>query len=91
MKETKRNTSIDILRILAMVMIIMWHFLLYRENGLLQAANGQLVISNGYDCIPIILMGVVIIGTNIFFLISGYFGIRFRISKFIELIIITYF
>lgn len=86
----QRNQNIDILRILAMYLIIVGHFLIYREDGLLIAKEGQSIIGCIGDYASVVMMGFSIVGTNLFFLISGFFGIRFRLSKFAEIILITY-
>ena len=74
-----------------MFFIVVGHFLIYRQNGIALAKEGQAIGTSRFECLSIILMNIVIIGTNIFFLISGYFGIHFKIKRFIELVFITYF
>ena len=74
-----------------MFLIILGHFLIFRENGLESASVGVSPFHTGGDYIGLVLLGFAIIGTNLFFLITGYFGSRLRLQKFLGLILITYF
>lgn len=71
----ERNSSIELLRILAIVLIVMMHAAGYGLN------SGELSTSMGVVAIN----SVGNMGVTLFVLISGYFGIRFRPSKLIKL------
>lgn len=68
-----RSSNFELLRIVSMILIVLHHMLIatgqidYSKNGKL--LGGEMV--NGFA----------IVGVNCFILISGYFGIRFRLSK----------
>lgn len=87
MKESykERNTSIELLRIIAMIMIILHHYTVY--SGVMKyGTNLNVVISCFFR-----VGGK--IGVNIFLLISGYFLIysKFSFKKFIKLVLQTIF
>jgi len=87
----ERNYAIDHVRIAAMFFIVLGHFLIFRESGLEAASFGNTPIHSDGDYIGLILLGFAIIGTNLFFLITGYFGSKLKLSKILSLILITYF
>ena len=87
----ERNYAIDLVRIAAMFFIILGHFLIFRENGLEAASFGSTPVHTDGDYFGLILLGFAIIGTNLFFLITGYFGSKLKLSKILSLILITYF
>jgi len=75
-----RNSSFEVLRLLAVMLIIAMHILGYVDHALLSPANKA------------VLAGVNIIGNtgvSCFVLISGYFGVKFKFHKFIYLIVIS--
>ena len=87
---SKRNYYFDILRIIAMLMIIMHHITI-NDFGLLPHINGtENHLSNTQLLILMIINSFVIVGVNLFFLISGYFRIRFSFKKIISLIVQVY-
>lgn len=81
-----RNFSIDSMRVLLIVMIVTHHLLL-RGEGV-----RQLEI-NAYsgECIYTLINAVLVCAVDVFFLISGYFKIKFKIRKIFKLIIAVYF
>lgn len=82
-KKPARNSNIELLRILAMFMIIFIHANMY----LFQFVGGRsAVFFNG------MVNGVCNIGVTCFMLISGYFGMKFDPGKFVrmECMMITY-
>lgn len=88
MIEKRRNCNIELLRVVAIIFIIIHHCVINGyglQSGLLDNTLGK----NELYYLSII-NSFVIIGVNIFFLISGYFGIRFSIKKFITLIVNIY-
>lgn len=88
MKEKARNTNVELLRIIAMLFIIIHHCVINGyglQNGLMQNTlqKSELLFLSGIN-------SVVIIGVNIFFLISGYYGVSFNIKKFCKLLLDLY-
>lgn len=79
----KRVVSMELLRIIAMMMVVMLHYL--GKGKLLDSLTGEISM-NGYAAW--ILESFSIVAVNIYMLISGYFLVnsRFRISRVIELI-----
>ena len=73
--KKERNSSIELLRILLMVMIIMHH--------VVSSVIAPGFSSHGWACLDVVLHTAVIV----FVLISGYFGIRFSWKRFVSLII----
>ena len=85
-KKCNRDTKFELLRIIAMILIILHH---YSYHGGLLDSHVEGI--NKYIGIFIALGGK--IGVNLFVLISGYFLIKskFRIKKVFELILQVYF
>lgn len=83
----KRNANIEILRVVAMLFIITHHCVIngYGLQGLLNSSSGR-----GYTIFLGCLNAVVVIGVNVFFLISGYYGIRFSFKRLLRLIFDLY-
>lgn len=79
----KRVVSMELLRIIAMMMVVMLHYL--GKGKLLEPLTGEVSV-NGYTAW--ILESFSIVAVNAYMLISGYFLVnsRFRISRVIELI-----
>ena len=73
--KKERNSSIELLRILLMVMIIMHH--------VVSSVIAPGFSSHGWACLDVVLHTAVIV----FVLISGYFGIRFSWKRFVSLIL----
>lgn len=86
--KKKRDANIELLRIVAMLMIITLHFN-YRSNALLvlgePASNVQIFAT--------ILEAIAITGVNVYVLISGYYlsSSKVRLSKVLLLILQVYF
>lgn len=84
----KRNKSVELLRIILMVFIIIHHCII---NGYgLKNSLLEIKVVNGYDVFLGCLNSIVIIGVNVFFLISGYFKIKFSWKKLIRLLLDMY-
>lgn len=79
----KRVVSIELLRILAMMMVVMLHYL--GKGELLPPLTGELDV-NGY--VAWVLESLSIVAVNVYMLISGYFLIKseFKVKRLIELI-----
>lgn len=83
----KRNHIFDILRIIAIMAIIVHHIII-NDVELLGNINGvidSLVKNQMIVCIFINSFSVV--GVNLFFLLSGYFGIKYNFRKALRLIL----
>lgn len=79
----KRVVSIELLRVLAMMMVVMLHYL--GKGELLPPLTGELGI-NGY--VAWVLESLSIVAVNVYMLISGYFLVKseFKVNRLIELI-----
>ena len=80
-----RESNFELLRIVAMLMIIFGHFFVH--SNLLVESSGTLQIACR------IILAIIIIHVNLFILISGYFGYKskFKISKLLALNNATWF
>ena len=74
-KSNTRQSNIELLRIVAMIMIIIFHMAMH-EKAMYTGSTEKKIFS-------IILSGLGLIGVNIFVLITGYFQIEkeFKTSK----------
>lgn len=79
----KRVVSIELLRMLAMMMVVMLHYL--GKGGILQELTGPLTL-NGY--VAWVLEALSIVAVNVYMLISGYFLVnsRFKVTRLVELV-----
>lgn len=79
----KRIVSIELLRIIAMLMVVMLHYL--GKGDLLPSLTGELTL-NGY--VAWCMEALCIVAVNVYMLISGYFLInsRFKVSRLVELV-----
>lgn len=82
--RNQRNSSIELLRIVSMLLIIMFHYLC-REYRLYVVSNELLVQS----CIQskLILRSLGALGVPIFIFISGHYGLRFRKVRLIDMVL----
>lgn len=81
----QRNSNIELLRLLLMVGIFCWHIIVHGfgfvnigENGINYTLNMPLTLA---------LRSILVPATYTFVFISGYYGIRFKLRKFVELIL----
>lgn len=72
MDRESRNSNFELLRIVSMMFIVVHHFLIASE-----AVDYSRLSLRGGE----IINGFVVVGVNCFILISGYFGIRFKVEK----------
>ena len=72
-----RNSNLELLRIVAMAFIVVWHISIHAQNG--EAITHDFVAS------------IAITGVNLFVLISGYFGIKLKWQSFLNLLSIIMF
>lgn len=77
----QRKSNIELLRIVAMAMIVVYHVIIHgiAPTGILPKT------------IPPMLCAPVIFGVNLFVLISGYFGIKLSWRSFLSLMYIIAF
>ena len=89
-KSKKRNLSMDILRIIAMFCIVGLHLIQAKSNlGLDYIKDGTIPT---FQFIPLSFFNnIFMIGVNLFFLLSGYFKIKFSLSKILSLLFKLYF
>ena len=62
MQPKVRNSNIELLRIIAMTFIVIWHISVHAQKGELNSHN--------------YIVAFCTTGVNLFILISGYFGIK---------------
>lgn len=72
--KLQRESNMELLRIVAILMITLHHFLIDKYRGGIVYGNEFL---DGWQW-AVMLNGFVYIGVNVFVLISGYFGIKFK-------------
>lgn len=83
MPEEKRMTNFELLRIIAMMMVVMMHYFLYAD--LLPSMTDQVGQEN---ILALLLESFCIVAVNVFVMISGYFMIksRFKFRRFFRLL-----
>ncbi len=79
----KRVVSIELLRIIAMMMVVMLHYL--GKGDLLPALTGEI---NGNGYVAWLMEALCIVAVNVYMLISGYFlsASQFKVSRLVELV-----
>lgn len=82
----KRNNAIECLRVLIMFYIVIHHCIVSGLDLNKTFNMGEYCFSDT-NIVLSLMNSFVIVSVNIFFLISGYFGIRLSIKKVINLII----
>lgn len=82
-----RQSNMELLRIIAILMITMHHTIIDKYRGSIVDGN---VLLDGWQ-INTILNSFVYIGVNLFVLISGYFGIKFKWKGVLNLFIMCVF
>jgi surface polysaccharide O-acyltransferase-like enzyme len=83
MPELKRQTNFELLRIIAMLMVVTMHYLLNAE--MLPALTDKV---NAYHLFGLTLESLCIVAVNVYILISGYFMVKaqFKFRRFFRLI-----
>lgn len=84
-----RNNNIEIMRIVLMFMIICHHCII-NGYGFQRMMNTGEMVDPSYSCFLSVLNSIVIIGVNVFFLISGYYGINFKKEKLSKIVFDLY-
>ena len=86
--KAERNTNMDFLRFVSMILIIVLHLSYYGigwKNVGTDYLNNPALYNVG---IPFEVLGS--IGVNLFFLLSGYFQIHFKWRRFLEIVLTVY-
>lgn len=76
-KEQVRLSNLELLRIVAMIFIILWHVSIHITKGNIEGENW--------------IKSVTCVGVNLFVMISGYFNIRLSCRTFLNLILTVFF
>ncbi|MGL5317302.1 MAG: acyltransferase family protein [Bacteroidales bacterium] len=96
-KQIKRNSNIELLRIVAMFFIIL-HHLIVHGVGLKHLADSSYISHSAYSSLPFLFNSFLVIGPNIFLLITGYFSIKnglmqlyriYKIALFCAIVVIS--
>ena len=82
-----RESNIELLRIVLMLMIITYHLLVHGAN----VGRKSYTISNDFSIAYVFLKSFLVIAVNCFVFISGYYRINFRIQTFLNIILQTAF
>lgn len=82
--KVKRNNNIECLRVFAMFLIVIHHSVV-SGLGLNEHLNSGIYCFNKINILLVFLNSFAIVSVNVFFLISGYFTIKFSMKKFIKL------
>ena len=78
--KTERNPAFELMRVISMSLIIIHHFQVHGIKTSVYEGSLDVIIYPLFLC-----------GLNIFFLISGWFGIRFSIKRLLSLVFIVLF
>lgn len=79
LSDNKRNSNIELLRIISMLMIVAHHYVFYGVEQNYNPAISGIVFSSGTlinRCFSLFLLPGGVVGVAVFFIISGYFGIK---------------
>ena len=85
----ERESNIELLRIILMLMIIGYHLLVH--GGEVGAQDSDYYITNESSVAYLLLKSFLVISVNSFVFISGYYRINFKIKPFLTLIFQTVF
>lgn len=88
MKAINRDSNMELLRIVCMLFILVHHFIVHVFYPDLSIRNGDL---NVYRAVCILINGFTYVGVNCFVLISGYYGIKFKVRSLFNLYCICAF
>lgn len=88
-KQNIRNSNIELLRIISMTFIVLHHFI-YHGIGLFNYLLGKSDLFDRIE-VAIILNSFLIIGVNLFIMISGYYLIKVSSKSFVKLYVICAF
>ena len=87
MEQKHRESNIELLRIVLMALIIIWHYMIYGQSLLSNLVEGKNINLSDLITTPMLVFPV-----DCFVFISGYFGIKLRLKSLISFLIlmITY-
>lgn len=88
MQTKERDSNMELLRIVSMLLILVHHFIVHCFYPDLFARDGDL---NTYRFICVVINGFAFIGVNCFILISGYYGIRSKLKSLFNLYLVCAF
>ena len=77
MNTKVRNSNIELLRIIAMMFIVIWHISVHAQKGELPSHN--------------YIAAITTTGVNLFVLISGYWGIKLKWKSLLNILSIVVF
>lgn len=83
-----RESNMELLRIVSILFVTIHHFLTHGASPSIFDASASLTVA---DSIALFLNGFVYIGVNCFLLISGYFGIKYKMKSLVNLLLICVF
>lgn len=86
-KILERNSNLELLRIVCMVLIVAHHFIVHGFIVNLEAMNTTMTT----DRIVGTVLNAIHVSINCFILISGYFGIKFRLRSLLKLFLTMLF
>lgn len=81
----KRKNNIELCRVCIMLFIVIHHCIV-SGLGLNEILNNGDCTYSSYNAFLVILNSFVIVSVNVFFLISGYFGMKYNLKKVLWLI-----
>ena len=88
-KPQERESNIELLRIILMLMIIGYHLLVHGGN--VGPLDGDYYITSDSSVAYLLLKSFLVISVNSFVFLSGYYRINFKIKPFLSLIFQTIF
>lgn len=83
----ERNSAVELLRIVSMLFVIVLHFNRWGINQSILEMTGRLTLENS---IGHLVESLTIVAVDVFVLISGYFGIRFKLKGILRLFLICF-
>lgn len=83
--QIKRMNNIECLRVLIMFMIVIHHCVVSGLN-LNSNLNSGIDCNNAMNYLLACINSIVVVAVNVFFMISGYFTINFKLNKFLKLL-----
>ena len=89
MKEITRKSNVELLRIVAMLMIITHHVIVH-GLGLREMMTKSFHFTE-YSYLEMFVNSFVVVGVNVFIFISGFFGIKFKPKSILSLVLQVFF
>lgn len=82
-----RSSNVEILRIVLMTMIVLWHFIVH---GMGLSSGDDILLSN-LSMEHLYVLSILSYHVNCFVFISGYFGIQLKRKKVLSFVEMTFF